>query len=334
MSIIIAKNCNDLFYIISDTKITLDDDKIPCQIKDPLKSNLKKFGTIKTIIIKGVVALAFAGEDISLADDLILKLKELIYTDKEKTLQDIYELVKYEYDSAKNKNGNSHKCDYILAVLNQEKVSLFCFKDDINTKEVERCYIGDYETYKLFCDRDLEKSIPIANYVDKNKIYIESDINIKMTLEGEIEQKTEKMKEDMIKLKEIVDLGYKNDYKHKSTVGSPIVGVYLNTQRNQFEYYYDIIYNSHIEMKPDGTTHAITISEYSNGEYYTITPFKHTEGIIINYHFLKYSVSYIYTDYYLKLGIKDYNNLLLPIVFAGYIDEKLFTPLPFEEFNQ
>lgn len=54
MLIIIANNDEKGFYIISDTKITYNEDKQPCLIPEPLKSAIKKYGMEKTNIIKRV----------------------------------------------------------------------------------------------------------------------------------------------------------------------------------------------------------------------------------------------------------------------------------------
>lgn len=329
MSIVIANNDETGFYIISDTKITFNEDKYPCQIQEPLKSNIKKFGMLKTIIFRGCVALSFAGNDIRLIDNVISSIRDIMYSQLPATFEDVFNLVAKMYDNPDNINDDgTHKCDYILAFTFDGKVSLNTFKDAGIIKNIKKSYIGNADVYKDFCDLDLSTTISYPNCPSGKGILIDyAYIDMKFTPEGDLEQDTDEVYSKIRRLKNIVDLGRRNDEKHESNVGSPIIGVYYNTQRKQFEYYYDKVYEVHGHIPSDGKEHAINISLTSSGESYDIAPFRHTEGVIAYYHFLDYSVAYLCSDEYIKMGINDYKNLLLPIYFKGYIDESKFSPI-------
>ena len=325
MSIVIANNNENGFYIISDTKITFDEDKNPCQIREPLKSNLKKYGILKTVILKGVVALSFAGTDIKIADRTVSHLRKLMSTPV--TFQEIYDTVKKDFESPENidSDGN-HKCDFILAMVMNGHPTLALFNDNSCAKDVKSCYIGNAEVYKRYRDYNVAENFlpPCGN---ETGLYVEARLNIILTPEGDIEQDTDEMKTQILRLKEIVDLGIKSDSKHESDVGSPIIGVYFNTQRKQLEYFYDMIYEPHGVIPCDGKEHVININSYHSGESYSIIPFKYFEGVIIYYPWFNQSVVYFFTNDYLKLGIEDYNHLLLPIWSPKKITEKDLSPV-------
>lgn len=325
MSIVIANNNENGFYIISDTKITFDEDKNPCQIKEPLKSNLKKYGILKAVILRGVVALSFAGTDIRIVEGTVSHLRKLMSAPV--TFQEIYDTVKNHFESPENiDSAGSHKCDFILAMVINGRPTLALFNDNSCGKDVKSCYIGNAEVYKRYRDYNVDENIlqPCGN---EKGLYVEARLNIKLTPEGDIEQDTDEMKTQILRLKEIVDLGIKSDSKHESDVGSPIIGVYFNTQRKQLEYFYDMIYESHGVIPCDGQDHAIDINPYHSGESYSIIPFKYFEGVIIYYPWLNQSVVYLLTNNYLKLGIEDYNHLLLPIWSPKKITEKDLSPV-------
>lgn len=325
MSIVIANNNDNGFYIISDTKITFDEDKNPCQIKEPLKSNLKKYGILKTVILKGVVALSFAGTDIKIADRTVSHLRKLMSASV--TFQEIYDTVKKDFESPENIDSNgSHKCDFILAMVMNGRPTLALFNDNSCAKDVKSCYIGNAEVYKRYRDYNVAENFlpPCGN---ETGLHVEVTFNRKFIPKGAIEQDIDEMKTQILRLKEIVDLGIKSDSKHESDVDSPIICVYFNTQRKQLEYYNDRIYESHGVIPYDGQDHAIDINPYRSGESYSIIPFKYFEGVIIYYPWFNQSVVYFFTNDYLKLGIEDYNHLLLPIWSPKKITEKDLSPV-------
>lgn len=313
MSIVIANNDEKGFYIISDTKLTLDEDKMPCQIKEPLRTNLKKYGIIKTIIIRRDIAIAFAGNDIRIADEIIKDLRGRIYSPNMGIdYTELEEIVRNKFENEKNLNADgTHKCDFILSFLIADEIKLIQF-NDYGIREIKKGYIGNSEVYKRFIDYDLEK-LPNLGYSKPNTITVELTFDMKFTPVDDEEQDTEEMKSKIQRLKEIVDLGIKSDSCHSSDVGSPIIGVYFNTQRKQFEYFRDAVYEVHSEVPIDGNAHPININLYHSGEYYTINPFLYNQGVIIDYPFFKKSIIYLYTIDYIELGIDDYNNLLLPL---------------------
>lgn len=313
MSIVIANNDEKGFYIISDTKLTLDEDKMPCQIKEPLRTNLKKYGIIKTIIIRRDIAISFAGNDIRIADEIIKDLRGRIYSPNMGIdYTELEEIVRNKFENEKNLNADgTHKCDFILSFLNGDEIKLIQF-NDYGIREIKKGYIGNSEVYKRFVDYDLEK-LPDLSYSKSNTIPVEVSVNIKFTPLGDEEQDTEEMKSKIQRLKEIVDLGIKSDIYHSTDVGSPVIGVYYNTQRKQFEYFYDMIFEVHREIPKDGCVYPVNINLYHSGESYTIKPFQYNQGIIIYYPFLRKSIIYLCTIDYMQLGIDDYNNLLLPL---------------------
>lgn len=321
MSIVMATNDEDGFYIISDTKITFDEDRFPSQVPIELKKNIEKYGMVKSIIIGGTIVFCFAGENINNADKVAKRIRELLCISGI-TYEDIYDEVLNLYNSSDNlKEDGKHICDYILAFLIQERVSLNVFKDSVISRNVKKCYIGIADVYKAFHDLDVDGIIPNTDCITKNTTLVEVTTNIKFTPKGEVEQDTYLMKSKMQKLKSIVDLGCYND------VDSPIISVYYNTQRKQFEYYYDKIYEVHNQILSNGKDTPVMITPYSNGENYEVKPFNHTEGLIFYNYISNCSVAFLYTDIYLKKGITNFNNLLLPVCFNGLIDENNITKI-------
>lgn len=316
MSIIIANNDENGFYIISDTKLTFNEDKFPCQIKEPLKTNLKKYGTIKTIIINPNVALSFAGDDIQIADDMILVFKNI---SKPCTSEDIYNIIKNEFNSQKNLNPDgSHKCDFILATVVDNKPSLSVFKDDGCTRNVTRCYIGNSEVYKKY--KDYNVSEILANTYSDNDC-MHAEISLTFTPIDQKDNVINTMRQQMRRLKGIVDLGCKKDAKHTTDVDSPIIGVYFNTDRKQLEYYHDIIFEMHTTFIPDGIKRPL-IDCNTSKEVYEIIPIDYSYGVIIYHHIFDISIIYFRTIDYLNQGIDTYNNLLLPLFAKGEVTRR------------
>jgi hypothetical protein len=312
---VIANNDEDGFYIISDTRIILGGNRFPSQVPIELKKNIETYGMVKSIIIGGKIVFCFAGNNINNADKVAERIRELYYVSGN-TYEDIYDEVLNFYNSSENINDEGeHICDYILAFLINDKVVLNVFKDVAIGSRVNKCYIGNCDVYKGFHDLDVDRNISKPVYIGNDAMIVEVITNIKFTPVGDIEQDTDLLKSKMQELKSIVDSGFYND------VDSPVIGVYYNTQRKQFEYYYDKIYEVHGQVPSNGQDTPITITQYTNGENYEVKPFKHTEGLIIYNYTLNSSVAYLCTDIYLKEGITDYNNLLLPISFDGFVDE-------------
>lgn len=315
MSIAIANNDEDGFYIISDTRIIFDEDRFPSQVPIELKKNIEIYGMLKSIIIGGKIVFCFVGNNINNADKVAERIREL-YCISGNTYEDIYDEVLNLYNSGENLNDEGeHICDYILAFLINEKVVLNVFKDVSIVRNAHKCYIGNFDVYKKFHDLDVERDVLKPFYMENDVMIVEATASIKFTPVGDVEQDTDLLKTKIQKLKSIVDIGFYND------VDSPIIGVYYNTQRKQFEYYYDRIYEIHSQVPSNGQDTPITITQYINGENYEIKPFNYTEGLIIYNYTLNSSVVYLYTDRYLKEGITDFNNLLLPITFDGFVDE-------------
>lgn len=322
MSIVIANNNQDGFYIISDTKITIHADK---RIDNALLYNIQQYGMLKTIIFNGVAALSFAGNDLHIVNHLVKKLREIF--EMPITPEDVYSTVESFFNSQVNLNPDgTHKCDFILATVQNETPCLYSFKDDFCIKNVKSCYIGNSDVYKRYKDFDLSK-LASDFKCPEGYIGIELSASIKCTQNGDIKQDTDEMKKQIMRLKNIVDLGIKKNHKHKTDVGSPIIGVYFNTQRKQLEYFSDIIYEAHSIELSDGKPHKITINQYNNGEHYYIIPFKNYLGIIIYYPVINSSVIYFCTEDYKKNGIDDYYYLLLPIAYKGRITENDFYPI-------
>lgn len=309
MSIIIANNDSDGFYIISDTKINFNEERQPFQKHNSfLMETIKAYGLIKTIIIRGDVTICFAGDDIKIADFTVNKIRSYLCSHHTNSSPNgLLNIVKKCYDHEDNLCNGRHICDFILATSTNHGIEVYSFKDNINCVAADKAYIRNQDVYRAYIDFNEKDFYTSPTCVSHDKILVEVNTSIKFTPKDEVEQDTELLKTQIEKLKLVVDSGKFKD------VDSPIIGVYYNTQRKRFEYLNDIQYAPHLELPTDGNSHSIDITPSSNGENYEILSFMGFEGIIIKYYSLNFSIVYLFTSYYLDKGISDFNNLLLPI---------------------
>lgn len=309
MSIIIANNSSiDDFYIISDTKIYIDESTMPCIIHEELAQNIRKFGLIKTIIITRHFSVSFAG-DIIIANEFIGYLRDIATR-----ISNPIEMLNFAhlYYDSKIKSIKS-KCDFIIAIYSIEKISLYKFSDNASCVLIKRGYIGDSSVYKNFVDYSEIKIEPKREFTyNKSSIFCEIQLDfLDITPDGEKYQNLESMRSDMRRLKDVVDRG-DNIY-----VDSPIIGIYFNKEREQFEYCPDIIYAVHGEMKNNGEITPVNINQYHSGESYEISHVWYNKGVVITYKYTNICVPYLYTYDYKDLGISDLEHLLLPLPKKG-----------------
>lgn len=316
MSIIIANNDDKGFFIISDTKVSFNEDKIPFLLKEPLKTNLKRYGILKTIIIGGKIVFGFVGENLNIVDKTVYEIRKF-YNINGINSEKIHELVLKNFSHKDNiKDDGFHKCDFILAILEKDKPFIFVYNDKKIYKNITNAYIGNCNVYKQYIN--FEENCNVTYELSKNNMACEFFVLAKFTPEGDLDQDLNEMHDKMITLKSVVDRGTKSDYKHVSDVDSPIIGVYHNIQRNQFEYFYSIVYETHSVFPMDGKSHEIGIRmPYISGEHYEIIPINHFEGIIIYNKITNIKVRYSLSDVYIKnYEITDFSNLSLPILIS------------------
>lgn len=314
MSIVIADNNNIAdFYIISDTKIVIDESSIPYTIPPKLAFNIQKYGLIKTIIINNYFVVGFAG-DIIVANEFIGYLRYISSQNADPI--EMLKIAKLYYDN--NIKSTESKCDFLIAIYYLENISLYKFSDNNSCVSIKRGYIGDSSVYKNFMDYSEMIIPPKKELISSNKVLVEVQVKFHdITIDGEKYQNTEAMRSDINKLKEIVDRGG-NTY-----VGSPIIGVYFNMERKQFEYLTDKVYNVHGELSTNGEATSININQYHSGESYDISPVLFNQGIVITYWNFALNVAYLYTYDYKDLGINDLEYLLLPLPKKGRCNVKI-----------
>ena len=126
--------------IISDTKIRIDQ-SVRGWESQQMKLNIETFGIIKCMILNPHLLLAFAGNNISYANDFMAKLKEKPFT--------INQMVQWAYDihlAAKKDND----IEFIICYFDENEQIIVSIKDKKEPEILPFAWIGSADTFKEY----------------------------------------------------------------------------------------------------------------------------------------------------------------------------------------
>lgn len=201
---------NELF-IAADMKFTTDNIDMTRRHFGDIADNMKKYGIIKNIIINDNICIAFAGNNILLANELLSKI------DWNSSDMD---LIISEANVIHQNATDTNDIEFIIAYADCNIKKLIQIKGGM-TKELDECYIGSKEVYEAMINKPVED-------ISEDESEIEEDLLLRIKLEDRFKEV----------LKENVD----------DTVGEDSVFVRYCKKENKFKY--NERYETNTGLKP------------------------------------------------------------------------------------
>lgn len=281
MSLIYVTKFQNTIFAFSDTKITFDN---YLRLSKTSMNFVQKYGVIKTyILFGGKVLFAFAGDEISDANELLLQIQN-------KSIAEILEI------ALENHMSHNNRTDFIFGFIG-DKIHLFEIKNGY-CQEVDNSYVGHSDAFTYFNAIRHDNT----NFILESNDSFSYEVSSGTYLIGAnklINEKYEKLFNAFHKT--INDCGIEG-------VGGFVIPISLNMQnRTLYRPPYHKHY-SHFEINPDGSTKNILdmssrIGAYSISFYGSNT---NTVGLYIS----QGNLGVLYNN--ARLDIQDYNQYSIP----------------------
>lgn len=217
MSFIYAISDEVNFVIMSDTKVTINDNLLQLWKDKESKKIVEQFGMVKCVILTPNIAVAFAGNNVEKAALLLRRAKEFDLG--------LEELVKVAYEI--HRNSNDDEIEFIIGYYeDQNKKELISIKNREITRRCNRAWLGSYDAYNEF--KRQEKGIEEINYKNLYAAVLGED---KKVYQEKIDERLAYCWEQEKIFEKVVDSGV------DSAVGGGVVKIKIPQDDSHFEYF-------------------------------------------------------------------------------------------------
>ena len=159
MSFVYAFHDGEGITVISDTKIGIDQNAKGWESQQ-MKSNIETLGIIKCMILNPHLLLAFAGNNIMYANNLVGRLKEKAYT--------INEMIQWAYDILLQAEENG--IEFIICYFDKKEQIIVSIKDKKEPEILPFAWIGSVDTFKEYRRLMMEEKEQFLQKREKNII--------------------------------------------------------------------------------------------------------------------------------------------------------------------